>query len=196
MLQYGFAPAQYRVSDHDPFSSAAKGFRMKVKRNTPDQLIVENNPILMAIMISLMGLIFFSVGLFTITSEIVVGLVFLTVGLAVGIGGNMIFVRRTQVIFDRPAGTIEMRRRSWFGYSKSHWDLAHLEKVIVQTTRIRKSNGTRGAPSHRAALVIAGGMDPGEHPLTIVYSTSNTAARITGAINGWLGVLDSTGQTS
>lgn len=165
---------------------------MKITRNTPEQLIIENNPILMAVMITLMALIFFTVGLFVVTSEIVVGLVFMAVGLFIGIGMNMVFVRRTQVILDATQGSVEIRRRSWFGFRKSNWDLAHLDGATLQSTRIKGSGAGPGTLSHRAALVIDGGVNPGEHPITIVYNANSTRAeRIVEAINSWCAALDS-----
>lgn len=159
--------------------------RMKVTRITPDQLIIENNPIWLAIFVSVFGLIFFGVGLSLLGSETTTALVFMAGGLGIGIGFNMIFIRRTQLILDAPRNLVELRRRSWLGYSVRTWALNNLNRAEVQTSRSGDTN------THRAVLIIDGGMDAGDHPLTLVYSSGSGARRAQAAINDWLGALDS-----
>ena len=157
---------------------------MKVTRNSPQQLIVENNPIWLAVFVSLFGLIFFAIGMVNVSSEPGLGLMFMAAGLGVAIGFNMIFIRRTQLILDQPRNLVELRRRSWFKYYTMTWKLEFLDRAVVQTSRSGDTD------THRAALVIGGGMDEGVHPITMVYSSGRGARRAEEAINSWLGALD------
>lgn len=153
---------------------------MKIKRNEPSQLILENNPVLLALALTLFALLFIGIGLANIGTDPVMGLIFTGGGLVFGIGFSMAFIRRTQLILDRQSGLVELRRRSWFGYSKMIWELRHLSEAYVQTSN------SGDTPTHRAALVIDGGMDAGTHPVTLVYSSGSGARRATKAINDWL----------
>lgn len=153
---------------------------MKIIRETPDQLIIENNPVWLAIFVTIFGLVFLGVGLFIVSSEPGVGHAFIAGGLGISIGFNMIFVRRTQLILDTTRNLLELRRRGWLGYSSRIWELRYLERVIVETSRSGDTD------THRAALLINGGMDAGTHPITWVYSSGRGAERAQNAVNGWL----------
>ena len=154
---------------------------MKVTRETPDQLIIENNPIWLAVFISAFAMVFIAVGLFLISTEFWMGVGFTVGGIFVGVVFNLAFTRRTQVIFDRPGNLIEMRRKSLLGYSKRSWELQHLSSADVQSSR--SSNNTT---TYRAVMIINGGMDAGTHPLTLVYSSGSGAQNASNAINRWL----------
>lgn len=158
---------------------------MKITRNTPEQLVVENNPIWFAVFVTGFALVFVAIGLFTISVEPLNGVIFIFAGLFFGIVFNMVFIRRSQLILDAPRALVELRRRSWFGYKRWTWDLRYLDRAIVQTSSSGDSD------THRAALVIDGGMDAGIHPITVVYSSGRGADRARSAINSWLAALDS-----
>jgi len=153
---------------------------MKVSRDTPDQLILENNPIVLAILISAFGLIFVAVGMFIMADEFWVGVGFISAGLISIVVFNLAFTRRTQFIFDRPTNRVEMRRKSLLGYSKRNWELAHLERAVIETSRSDTSN------TYRAALGFVGGMEPGAVRITLVYASGKGAERAANAVNGWL----------
>lgn len=153
---------------------------MKVVRNTPDQLILENNPWLLAILVCAFALIFVTIGLFTISSDLWLGVSFLFGGLLGGTVFVAAFVRRTQLILDRPRNLVERRRRSVLGYSKMTWKLEHLAGAAVQSSQSGDST------TYRAALRFNGGMDAGTHPITLVYSSGSGADRAARAINAWL----------
>ena len=163
---------------------------MKVKRDTPTQLIVENNPIWLAVMVSVFGLVFFGVGMSAFREEPTTGALFMGAGLTVAIGCNMIFVRRTQLILDAGRNLIELRRRGWLKYVVQSWELRYFDRAIVQVSRGDKTD------TYRAALVINGGMDAGTHPVTLVYSSGRGAKRAVKAINSWHAALDSATTTA
>ena len=153
---------------------------MKISRNTPEQLILDNNPIWLALFVTGFSLVFVAIGLANLGPTPGMGAAFIGGGLFFGVVFNMVFTRRTQLILDRPANKVELRRRSWFGYSRLSWELQYLQEAVVQTSRSGDTD------THRAALVISGGMDAGVFPVTLVYSSGRGAKRARDAINGWL----------
>lgn len=153
---------------------------MKIVRESADQLIIENNPIWLAAFVTLFGLVFLGIGLSVFGTEPGTGLAFIAGGLGIAIGFNMIFVRLTQLILDKPRDLVELRRRGWLEYSSLTWELRYLDRAIVETSRSGDTD------THRAALVISGGMDAGTHPITWVYSSGRGASRAMNAVNGWL----------
>ena len=153
---------------------------MKVTHDTPEKLIIENNPIWLAIFISVFGMVFVAVGLFLMSQEFWMGLLFAGAGLVVIVVFNLAFTRRTQFIFDHPGNLVDMRRKSLLGFTNRTWSLEHLDRAVIQSSR--SDNST----TYRAALVFNGGMDPGTVPITIVYSSGSGAERAANAVNNWL----------
>ncbi len=95
-----------------------------------------------------------------------------------------VFVRRNQLLLDRRAGTVTLRRRTLSRYSETIHDLDHLSRAIVQTSRGDDSD------THRMALILSGGMDAGTHPFTAVYTSGTGARRAADAVNAWLHARD------
>ncbi|MCX7558614.1 hypothetical protein OS190_03485 [Sulfitobacter sp. F26204] len=153
---------------------------MKITRNTPDQLIIENNPIWLAVFVSAFAMVFVAIGLFNIGAEPVMGFAFIGGGLFFGILFNLAFIRRTQLILDGPRNLVELRRRGWLNYVSMTWELRYLDRAIVE------SSNSGDSTTYRAAFVINGGMDAGTHPVTLVYSSGRGAKRAKDAINAWL----------
>lgn len=153
---------------------------MKIIHETPQMLILENRPVWLALFISVFGLIFFAIGMASAQQSMALGMIFMAGGLGIGIGFNMIFVRRTQLTLDATRGMVELRRRGWLGDSQMTWDLQYLDHAITETSYSKDTD------THRAAIVISGGMDAGTHPLTIVFSNGQGANRAKDAINRWL----------
>ena len=152
---------------------------MKVTRDTADQLIIENNPVWLAVFVSLFAFLFVVVGLFTLQTETFVGTVFIIGGVVIGSVFNLAFIRRTQLILDRPRNLVELRRRSMIGYKRRTWELGHLNHAVVQSSHSGDTN------TYRAALVFDDGMDAGTHPITLVYSSGSGAKRASDAVNRW-----------
>ncbi|MGJ8615259.1 MAG: hypothetical protein ACSHWS_00375 [Sulfitobacter sp.] len=164
---------------------------MKVTRDTPDQLIIENNPVWLAVAVSAFAFLFIVVGLFTLQAEIFVGIAFIVGGSVIGIVFNLAFIRRTQLILNRTDNLVELRRKSLLGYKRRTWELEFLNSAIVQSSYSGDTN------THRAALIFDDGMDAGTHPITLVYSSGSGAERAMTAINTWLATsLDSSPTTS
>jgi hypothetical protein len=153
---------------------------MKIIRNTPEQLILENRPVWLAVGVTLFSLIFFAIGLLTLGDNPGNAVVFMVAGLGMGLIFNMVFVRRSQLILDAPRNLVELRRRSWFGYKSWTWELHYLDHAIVEGSYAKDTN------TSRACLVIGGGMDAGTHPITIVSSSGRGAKLAADTINAWL----------
>ena len=114
---------------------------MKITRNTPDQLILAYVPWVMSILLSIFILIFVGVGMSMVFNGELIGLLFTVLG--GGIGGICFisFVRRVQVIFDRPNQTFTLRRRTVFGYKEKTRALGDVDEAIIEHTT--NSDGKR-----------------------------------------------------
>jgi hypothetical protein len=150
---------------------------MKIKENTPDRLVIEDRPILLAVLLSLFILIV-AAGAVALAMDgrwAKAGLVavFLPIVGAV----LVIFVRRIILFLDRSADVALLRAVTLRGQTETRWPLDSVTGAVVQTS----SDGD--GPAHRPALTLADGTTA---PLTPVYTSGGGAARATTAINGWL----------
>lgn len=155
---------------------------MKITRNTPDQLILAYVPWVMSILLSIFILIFVGVGMSMVFNGELIGLLFTVLG--GGIGGIcfIAFVRRVQVIFDRPNQTFTLRRRTVFGYKEKTRALSDVDEAIIEHTT--NSDGKR---LDRPTVVLHRGAGDLRVPLVTAYSNMSHTAVIVEAINSWLG---------
>ena len=148
---------------------------MKVTRNTPARLIVEDRPILITVLLSIFFICTLAGAIFALIARewMVAGFfTFFTAFVALFI---YVFVRRVQVIFDRINRTITFRARNLMGYTQVIYPLDELSHAIKE-----------GYETARCVLIFDKGMSEGQHPVT-EYSTSGPAPqRLTDAINAWL----------
>ena len=148
---------------------------MKVTRNTPAQLIVEDRPIFVTLLMAgfLIGTL--SSAVFSLFA----GAFFPALFFAIFAGGlalaMRLAVRRVQVIFDRTASTITERSRGFEGYREVVHPLGDLSHAIKE-----------GYDSARCVLVFHKGMSQGHHPITQYSSGGRGPKRVTDAINDWL----------
>ncbi len=151
---------------------------MKVSHDSPDLLILDHVPWIMA-------------GIFSalILGSAAMAMIMLAdgelIGVLVGLGGVpffalflVAFVRRVQVVLDRRAGTATVKRRGLVRSSGEQIDLHRLRKAVVQTSRSSDSD------THRPALLIAGRDEA--LPILFVYSSGRSAGRDVRRINDWL----------
>ncbi|KIC12420.1 hypothetical protein RA19_01965 [Leisingera sp. ANG-M1] len=160
---------------------------MKITRSTPEQLILADTPWLIGIMLVFFILTFAGAGLGMLSQGgdlIWPGLIFTLVGGGMGALAFCLFVRRVQVIFDRPGGRIVIRRQSVFGYSETEHRLADLSHAEVETTPSRREGRTRTL--YRPVLVLDGGMSAGCHPVVQAFTNGRGPQRLADAINAWL----------
>ena len=162
---------------------------MKIKRETDTQLILEQAPWLMGIVIILMIVASLGMGGLFVGLGLSSGMMIFTIMgivsplIAIGMGGMAlrVFVKRTQAIFDRDAGTITIRKRGMRGYSEVVHDLAHLGHAVLRVTR-----DSEGRALSRPVLVLTGGMSAGDHPLVDSFTTGTGPRTAVNAINRWI----------
>lgn len=153
---------------------------MKATRDTPDQLILENNPIWLVVFINLFALVFVAVGLFMLPDQLLVGIAITLGGLLMAVAFNLAFARRTQLILDRTANRIELRRRSLLAYYRQVWSVKDVPRAILQTSMSGDS------PTHRAALEVHLYGRNEIHPITLVYTSGQGPSGAVAQINDWL----------
>ncbi|UWQ78857.1 hypothetical protein K3725_16335 [Leisingera sp. S132] len=160
---------------------------MKITRNTPEQLILADNPWFIGIALILFILVFVGAGLGAASTggeNLWFGLFFALAGGGMGFAAFCLFVRRVQVILDRPGGSIVIRRQSVFGYNRVEHRLADLSHAEVESTTSRSEGRTRTL--HRPVLVLDSGMSAGRHPVVEAYTSGRGAQRLADAVNAWL----------
>lgn len=160
---------------------------MKITRNTPEQLILADTPWFIGIALILFILAFVGAGLGAASTggeNLWFGLGFAALGGSMGFAAFCLFVRRVQVILDRPGGSIVIRRQSVFGYSQVEHRLADLSRAEVESTTSRSEGRTRTL--YRAVLVLDSGMSAGRHPVVEAYTNGSGPQRLAEAINAWL----------
>lgn len=156
---------------------------MKISRDTPEQLIIDYSPWFWALFMIFFTLTFAGAGIALLANGEIMGLLFAGFGAGMGILAFGVFVRRVQVILDRPNGLLVIRRRSVSGYSEVVHQLDELECVILEETA-----GSKGGRLFRPTLVLAGGMSAGRHPIVESYTNTGGPRRLAEAVNTWLPV--------
>lgn len=157
---------------------------MKVTTNTPDLLIVEDRPVLIAVALIVFTLTFAGFGLFVLAEGEWLGALFMVLGGGMGVACFAIFVRRVQVVFHRADAAdayVELRRRNVFGARKVRHPLDEVSHAELESSR-----SSDGPDTHRVVLVISEGQSAGRHPITFAYSSGSGHQRCNEAINDWL----------
>lgn len=162
---------------------------MKVLEQSPDRLVIEENPVLLGCILAIAILIPAAIGLTMLASGSLQGLWMLGVAAFLGIP-FVVFLRRVRVILDRSAGTVIIRTASLLGQSEQQLDIADIRKVEVETSvnRSASSNGRRSTSyTHRVVLHLPDRVVP----LTEVFSGGDGAEKAAEAIRAWLGLQPS-----
>lgn len=157
---------------------------MKVARNTPEQLILDEKPWVAAVGISALFLVFTGIAVASVLEGEPSGLVAL---LGSGMAGIAFwaFVRRTQLILLRPDGEMILRRRWLNGYSEDRYRLEALQGAEVETT-----TGDKGRRLSRPVLVMQEGHEPQRVPLRKAYSSGGGSDHAAHVIERWLKAPD------
>lgn len=160
---------------------------MKIARNTPDTLILDDRPWLLGGLLVLLILIFAGFGLNALFAGRSAGLLGLAGAAFWGVA-LVVFVRRTTVTFDRTTGQITRLVKSLRRATTTVWPLSGVSKADIET---RMSRNTRKAgrasvtPMHRPVLHWTDGSTA--TPLMEVYVSGDGASETAAAINRWLG---------
>lgn len=156
---------------------------MKLARDTPEQLIVEDTPWLLGILLTLFTLTFVGAGIGLVASGELFGLLFALGGGGIGALCLTLMVRRVQVILDRPSDALIVRTRDLLRYTEVRHALSDLSKAVLEETR-----GSKGNTLWRPTLILDRGMSAGAHPIVAVYTNGSSPRRMAAAINDWLAV--------
>jgi hypothetical protein len=154
---------------------------MRVTRNTPEQLIVEDTPWFIGVMLILFILVFVGAGLLAATDTLVGGLAFALIGGGLGASAFTVFVRRVMVILDADANALILRRSSVFGRSEVSHTLSDVDRAMLEET-----TSDSGRSLYRPSLVLSRGVSAGIHPIVDVYTNTPGPRRLVAAINDWL----------
>lgn len=150
---------------------------MRIRECTPERLVIEDRPVILAILLSVLLMAFAGGMLFFLRQ----GDWFAT-GLA-GFGAFLMTgiltasVRRVIVVLDRPAGVVLIRSRTVFGQTEDRRALSTLLGAEAEGKR-----SGRGGMSYRPALRFA----DGTLPLCDVHVPGRGAAEIAEAVERWL----------
>lgn len=155
---------------------------MKILSDTPDLLIVEDRPVLLALALIGFILAFVAAGLGIVLAGEWWGLLLALGGGGMGLVAFWAFVRRVQVVFHRPEAYVELRRRNLFGGSRVRHALAEIDRAEIE-----ESHSSDSGTTYRIVLVIPSGQSAGRHPVTLAFSSGRGHHRAAKAINAWLG---------
>ncbi|WP_299300979.1 hypothetical protein [uncultured Litoreibacter sp.] len=154
---------------------------MKITRNTPEQLIVGENPVWVAVLLVSMGMIFLGIGLSITLSGELMGLIFAAASL-LPFSFLFIFVRRVQLIFEASKGTLTIQRKNLRAATTVVHDLTDVQGAELETSHGDNSR------LYRVTLVLTG-QSAGRHPITQAYSNVGNHQGVHDAINAWLDSL-------
>ena len=152
---------------------------MKITRDHPDQLILEKRPWLFVTFLIVFMLIFMALGLPTAIYGNMIGLLFVLGGVIIPGIAFVTFVRRTMVVFDRPANSIEIRRKSILGITQDIYKISDLIGAIVTTVDDHNYN----SKTSRCELEMKNGTNL---PLALIYTGGSGARRTAEKVNAWL----------
>ena len=156
---------------------------MKIRENTPDRLVLEDRPWLIALAISAMALVTAGVTLSNLLAgewgaAAMMGLGTALCGLAFGV-----FVRRSIVFLDRTTGLVTLREASVLGTTEVQHPLAEVGGAQVDTRKGRSRPGKHDPDTHRPCLTLSGGT---RVPLVKVYTSGPGASRAAAELSSWL----------
>ena len=154
---------------------------MKVVSQTPDELILESRPWITSLLIVAFIVLFFGIGLSTLLSGDIGGLLFLLGAIVVGGGAFWAFVRFETVRLSRPLDRVDLVSRSILGVTRKDWALSDVARAATERQRSARGTGS----TRRPVLIFRGG---GSAPIGIVYTNGRGPGRAAKAINDWLGV--------
>lgn len=158
---------------------------MKILHDTPDRLVIEDRPIVLAWIL---------VGMIVVTSAIALWLLaegdwtglwlsVAPVGFALAF---FVFVVRVQATFDRMAGLVTIETNSLRRRTRETLPLTDLRRADVQTYLSTVAGpGRKRTKMSRPVLELAGAVEP--HPLMQTYVAGGGAAEVAASINRWLG---------
>lgn len=151
---------------------------MRVKTDTPELLVLEDRPLLIAVFLSAFLLFDAAIVIALMAQGEWAGVAMLGLGIPLLLAGFVFFVRRTIVFFDRSTGLVTIRVASLIGQKEESLPLADVAGADVQVNR-----SSKGGSTSRPVLRLRGG---GSKALLTVSTSGGGAGRAKAAINRWL----------
>jgi hypothetical protein len=151
---------------------------MKVLRQSADLLVIEEKPWFLGVTLAVFVLGFAAAAL----AAAFEGQWLAALGLGVvaaafaWVSGRV--VERVWLVFDRSAGTVELRHRNHGRFRRRGWPLARLEAVALQ------SDFGEGSHTYRLALRLRG--EPAPVPMTRYYQSGRGTKACLAAAQSWL----------
>ncbi len=162
---------------------------MKITRDIPEQLIAEENSLFLAIALSAGLLLGIGFGVRSLFQGSWGGGLFVIFIAVLVFGGLLLaMVERTQVILDRDAGLVTLRRRTLLGHEGVKLPLKQVKSAFVEEKVSRSKGSVTGTLVYRPMLVLDDGSGPEDHPMREVYISAKDSHRVVAATNAWLGV--------
>ena len=152
---------------------------MRVVSYKPEMLIVEDRPLLWAILLAIGVLLGIGVFLGGLMSLDLIRFFWGGGFTALALVMFALILRRVRIYLDRGRNLVELRTRTLRGTTRQQFRLQDLEQALVQI-----SAGERD--TFRLALAFSG--PDGVIPTRQAYDSSAASQRAADAINAWLGV--------
>ncbi|NHB75791.1 hypothetical protein [Rhodobacter calidifons] len=151
---------------------------MRIRTETPALLVLEDRPLLIALLLSAFVLIDAAAVFGLARQGEWAGVAMLGLGIPLLLAGFVFFVRRTIVFFDRSSGMVSIRVASLIGQKE---DSLPLSEVIG--AEVQRNPSSKGGSTARPVLLLKGG---GRRPLLSVSTSGRGPGRAAAAINRWL----------
>lgn len=151
---------------------------MRLRTETAQLLVLEDRPILIALLLSAFLLIDIAAVFGLASQGEWAGVGMLGLGIPLMLAGFVFFVRRTIVFFDRGAGLVTIRVASLIGQKE---DSLPLSDVIG--AEAERNPSSKGGSTARPVLLLTEGR---KRPLLSVSTSGRGPGRAAAAINRWL----------
>jgi hypothetical protein len=152
---------------------------MKVIHQTARQLVIEDRPWLIGVLLIAMALCFLAAGMATLMSGVLLGGMFMLLlggGVPLLIAGML--VQRVRMTFDRDTGQVTRTCKSLAGLTRTSHALHRLERA-----RVGARTDSDGA-TYRMELDLRN--PPEVVPFTSYYTNGKRPEKMAQAVNGWL----------
>lgn len=152
---------------------------MRIKTDTPELLVLEDRPLMVALLLSAFVLLDVAAVFGLAAQGEWAGVAMLGLGIPLLLAGFFFFVRRTIVFFDRGAGLVTIRVATLVSQKDETLSLAD-----VTGAEVRRNPSSKGGSTALPILRLRGG---GSKALLSVSTSGGGPGRAAAAINRWLG---------
>ncbi|MFN3937283.1 MAG: hypothetical protein ACK4KW_06865 [Gemmobacter sp.] len=156
---------------------------MRVRENTDHRLVLEDRPWLVGGIVVVFILLLAAFAMFSMSEGAWLVAIVLAAGAILGGGlGLYLFVRRTEVEFDRDDNRVTIRTVTVVGDKVQRHPLDRMRRATVETQAMSGRGTERAA---RVSLVFSEAGADWRVPLTLAYTTGPEPAEIATLVNRW-----------